>query len=176
MIKRLAVLGVLLLSSACATTQGPPPPAVARATPPTAEFRPSDFAWSTVAGGGRIQGQLSYRPGGKRYSCADSGVLLTPETPWTRRRMEILYTSAEHAALPAGEVRGRTPPGRSGDYSAFVKRATCDSTGRFSFEGLADGAWFVITVAKPATSGAGPDMAIMRRVVVRGGRAVAVSL
>ena len=167
----------VLLVSACAPTLGPPPPP----PPPGGEapspgvFRPDDFSWSAVPGSGRIEGRLAYRAGQTRYTCAGAGVVLTPETPWTRRRMTILYTSPDRAALPAEEVRARTPSAPSGDYSAFVKRTVCDANSRFSYSGLANGAWYVITVAKPL-AGAGPDIAIMKRVEVRGGRAVAVDL
>jgi hypothetical protein len=168
-----------LALAACATTDGPPSATPVRPSanaPATMEFKTSDFAWSAAPGKGRIDGQLSYKSNGKAYSCATTGVVLTPEIPWTRRRMEILYTSAETATLPVSDVRGRTPPGRSADYSAFVKRAACDAAGRFSFTGLPDGGWFVITVAKPVDPGAGQDMAIMRHVKVRDGRAVSVKL
>ena len=167
----------LLLVAACAPTLGPPPPPPPPgSTPPSpGVFRPEDFSWSAVPGPGRIEGRLAYRAGQTRYSCAGAGVVLTPETPWTRRRMTILYTSAERAALPADEVRARTPSAPSGDYSAFVKRTVCDQNSRFSFSGLASGAWYVITVAKPI-GGPGPDIAIMKRVEVRGGRVVAVDL
>ena len=78
--------------------------------------------------------------------------------------MTILYASPDRAALPASEVRARTPSAPSGDYSAFVKRTVCDANSRFSFSGLANGAWYVITVAKPVAPGTGPDVAVMRRV------------
>jgi len=90
--------------------------------------------------------------------------------------MMILYNSAEATALPAEEVRRRTPPERSQDYSSFVKRATCDQQGRFLFSGLADGAWYVITVARPVYAGSGKDMALMRRIEIRKGRTVNVRL
>ncbi|MGH6996638.1 MAG: hypothetical protein ACREEO_00525 [Phenylobacterium sp.] len=168
-------IGVAMFLSACATTSPPPAGVAGAARPASAEFKTSDFAWSTAAGAGRIDGQLRYKAGGQAYSCADAGVVLTPETPWTRRRMEILYKSPSSAALLASEVRGRTPPGRSSDYSAFVKHATCDASGRFTFTGLPEGNWFVITVAKPVAPGAGQEMAIMRRVTT-GARATSVKL
>lgn len=132
-------------------------------------FNKADFAWSTGAGKGEIEGQLAFKQGSVAYGCADAGVLLTPETPWVRRRMEILYTSADKAALPAAEVRARTPPERNQDYSGFVKRAACDTAGHFAFAALPDGAWYVITVARPV-AGTGAEMAIMRRVVVKGAK------
>jgi hypothetical protein len=134
------------------------------------QYSKADFAWSTAAGKGEIDGQLAFKQGSVAYSCAQSGVLLTPETAWVRRRMEILYTSADKATLPAAEVRARTPPERNQDYSSFVKRAACDAAGHFDFGALADGAWYVITVARPAAPGTGGEMAIMRRVVVKGGK------
>ena len=103
-----------------------------------------------------------------------AGVVLTPDTPWVQSRMMILYKSTESAALPADEVRRRTPPERSQDYSAFVKRAKCGPAGDFSFQGLPRGTWYVITVVRPV-GGTGGTMALMKRVTVRGGRAVPVT-
>src|SRR5258705_9209195 len=146
---RFAIACSFLMLSACATTQGPAPKGVAAPSQAAgaAAFRTSDFAWSTTAGRGQIDGQLTYKPKGVPYGCAAAGVILTPETPWVRSRMIVLYGSPEGAALPVEDVRRRTPPERSQDYSNFVKRATCDATGRFSFTGLPDATWFAITVA-----------------------------
>jgi hypothetical protein len=167
-----AITTFAILLSGCATTQGPSKPAASAAS---AAFRADDFGWSKAAGRGRISGRLTYAVQGQAYSCADVPVLLTPETPWVRRRMSILYNSDSSAALPAEEVRRRTPPERSQDYAGFVRRTVCDASNQFTFSNLPDGAWFVITVARPS-SGAGREMAIMRRVTVRGGEAVNLKL
>ena len=166
MIRRFSV-SALLLVSACATTEGPSS---------TAAFRTTDFSWSSASGRGRVDGQLVFRADGKAYSCTSSGVVLTPETPWTRQRMETLYKSSSHAIVPAAEARARTPASRSGDYSAFVKHADCNNAGLFSFGGLPNGAWYAITVAKPIAPASGPDMAIMRRIEIRDGGTVSVKL
>jgi hypothetical protein len=175
----LIAVAALVLLAGCATDQPPPPsrPAAAAARPTTPqgpEFKASDFAWATVAGKGRIDGQLTFKAGATTYSCAEAGVLLTPQTDWTRARMITLYQSATHAVLPAAEVRARTV--RSNDYSAYVRRATCDPIGRFTFTNLPDGGFFAITVAKSTPAGAGQDMAIMRYVKVSGGKVVEVKL
>lgn len=170
---RLVFSAALLVLAGCASTEGAPPPAAAtRAPPPAAQsaaFRLDDFAWSTTPGRGAITGHMNFRPNGAAYSCASAGVVLTPETPWVRARMMVLYRSAEAATLPAEEVRGRTPPERNQDYSNFVRRASCDAGGQFSFTGLPDGAWYAITVARPVQPATGREMALMRRVVVRNG-------
>jgi hypothetical protein len=176
--RRLIAVAAALALSACTTAgpPAPPPPPHGAGGPATAElFRTQDFSWSAVPGKGRILGHLSYHAGPVRYGCVGASVILTPETPWTRRRIGILYSSAAAAALPVDEVRARTAQAPNGDYSAFVRRTTCDANGAFDFEGLPNGAWFVILVAKPVGGGA-PDMAIMRRVEVRAGRPTMLEL
>jgi hypothetical protein len=164
MLRKIAFLVLAAAALAgCAPTLGPPPPP----PPGMAEFSADDFSWSAVPGPNSIVGRLASRP--TAYTCHGASVLLTPETPWSRRRMIALYGSDERSALPADEVRARTPSAPAGDYSAFIRRATCEGD-RFSFAGLPDGAWYVITLAKPRTAGAGPNLALMRRVFTRGGR------
>jgi hypothetical protein len=170
----IVLTAILFVVSACAPTLGPPPPSPHTAAPSATVFRPGDFSWSAVPGRNRVEGRLTYQHGELAYTCRGAAVLLTPETPWTRRRMTILYNSPTAAALPTAEVRARTPSAPSEDYSAFVRRTTCQDD-RFSFTGLPDGSWFVITVAKP-TGRAGESVAIMRRIETRRGRTVNVQL
>ncbi|HSV02819.1 MAG TPA: hypothetical protein VLI41_06395 [Phenylobacterium sp.] len=177
-VRPFAALLLAATAAACAPTLGPPPPGY---PPPAAPgmgepaFRAHDFAWSQQPGPNAIVGRLAYQRGATRYTCAGAIVILTPETTWSRRRMEVLYLSSERAALPADEVRARTAEAPPGDSSPYIKRATCDSTDRFSFAHLPDGAWYVITIGRPL-KGAGPSLALMRRVVTRGGRTVTIGL
>ena len=171
---RLAVLVPLLALGACQTeTLGPTnSPAPAARTAPLyqpgsgEDFREADFAWSRGTGAGGITGLLTFHDGGTRYSCRGRDVILTPETPWVRRRMYILYGSLDAAAVPVDIVRARTPAASSGDYASYARKTTCDMSNRFSFQGLPDGVWYVITLARP-DDGTG-TVAIMRRVEVRG--------
>lgn len=181
---RLPILGALataLLVSACAPSLGPPPPGGGSrpSTPPpmrgSPNFSAQDFAWSQRPGSNVIAGRVAYRQGPARYTCAGAAVVLTPETAWSSRRMAALYGSTERAALPADEVRARTPSAPAGDAGPFVKRTTCDDADQFAFGGLPDGAWYAITVVRPA-AGSGATVALMKRVVVRGGRTVPVTL
>jgi len=80
--------------------------------------------------------------------------------------MIILYGSYVRAAQPLEIVRARTPGAPSGDYASYVRKTTCDEANHFSFKGLPDGAWFVITLARPA--GGGDPVAVMRRVETHG--------
>lgn len=171
----LGALGAALLTAACAPSLGPPPPS---APPPAANahFSAQAFAWSQGPGRNIIAGRVAYRLGGVRYSCAGANVVLTPETAWSRRRMAVLYGSTERAALPTDEVRARTASAPAGDAAPFVKRTTCDDADQFAFGDLPDGAWYAITVAKPVGDPKGESVALMRRVVVRGGRTFTVGL
>ncbi|MBV8592885.1 MAG: hypothetical protein JOZ27_01150 [Caulobacteraceae bacterium] len=135
---------------------------------PPATFDAREFAWSLRPGGGAIFGAFGFRVSGQRYSCEGSDVILTPETPWSRRRMMILYGSASGAAAPVSIVKARTAGAPSGDFARFVRKTTCDEAGHFAFQGLPDGAWYVITVGKPV-DGQGEAFAVTRRVETRGG-------
>lgn len=173
--KRLALLALAATTLAACAEQplsplGPPPGPPPLYTPGSGSvFRAHDFAWSAQPGDGSILGTLAYRAGGLRYSCQGGDVILTPETAWTRRRMVILYGSPAAAAVPLEIVRARTPSAPSGDYARYAKKTTCDGANHFSFGGLPDGGWFVITLARPV-DGPGEPIAVMRRVETRGGQ------
>jgi hypothetical protein len=162
--KRIVSVIVAAASLAACETAPVGPPAVYA---PPAGFRESDFAWSTTPGAGRILGALAYRGEGRRYTCKGEGVILAPETPWSRARMRALYLSTTSAALPVDEVRARTPPEHGAEYARYARQTTCDADNRFTFHDLPNGAWYVITVATPVSGG--QRMAVMRRVVTDGG-------
>jgi hypothetical protein len=169
-----ALVGATL--SACAPMYGPPPPGRVERMPPAPDgaFRAGDFAWSQAAGRNTLAGALAHA-GTARYSCAGATVVLTPETPWSTRRMQVLYKSDQRASLPADDVRSRQNQAPPGDSNPYVKRALCDAADRFTFSNLPDGAWYVVTIAKPVGV-AGPSLAVMRRVTTRGGRVTAFEL
>jgi hypothetical protein len=172
MYKRLAPLFLVFGLAACETMPPPPPPPPPQAGPSPYVFRSADFAWSAIPGAGRINGRLVFRQGATLFTC--TSVALIPETPFSARRMMTLYGSTTAAAAPASLVQGRTTPAPAG-FNDFVKITNCDTQNRFSFSALPDGAWFVITAARPA-NGSGPQFALMRRVITRAGRPVSVDL
>lgn len=174
-VRILAAIALVGLVSACAPTLGPPPPPRFSPPPNPEAFSTNDFAWSQPPGKGVLTGRVTYVQGATRYSCAGASVILTPETPWSRRRMQVLYKSDLRSALPTDEVRARAPQAPAGDADPYIRRAVCDAADHFSFTGLADGAWYVITIAKPA-GGSGASVALMRRVVTKGPRVVNADL
>jgi hypothetical protein len=158
------VLGAGLLLAGCQTGPGapwgplPPPP------PPPPH---NEFEWSAANGANTIEGEAVWRRSGHTFSCAGQSVGLTPETPYTRKRMVELYGSDEAAIRSVADVRARSAAApQSRDYRAYVRSTECDSRGRFEFRGLPDGGWFVIV---RGNSPAGASEVALRRTHVAGG-------
>jgi hypothetical protein len=165
------VLATLALAACAEQPLSPLAPVPAYAPPPPPPppqsydgYRDSDFAWSTAVGTGKVVGVLAYKGDEPHYGCQT--VVLAPETPWSRERMRALYLSTTSADVPSQDVKARTPPEHAAQYGRFVRQAPCDANGRFSFSGLPNGAWYVITVAAPA--GNGVRIAVMRRIETHG--------
>lgn len=169
MSRRLAAAASLALAltalGACAPTVGPVLPA-----PAPAAFAESDFAWSQTPGRNSIQGQIAYAQDGKAFACV-ANVGLTPDTPYTRARFRTLYGSTDRAAVPAAVVRARTVADAAVNYSSYVRDTPCRN-GRFQFDDLPDGAWFVIAPVKAD----GDPIVLMRHIQTRGGRVVSLTL
>nr|WP_314529641.1 hypothetical protein [uncultured Brevundimonas sp.] len=162
-----AIAGLTLTAlAACAPTVGGGLPG--RAAP--GAFIESDFAWSQVPGRNAIQGQIAFAQDGKTFACVGN-IGLTPDTPYTRARFRTLYGSTERAAIPAAVVRARTVADANANYSSYVRSEQCRD-GRFQFDGLPDGGWFVIAPVKAD----GDPIVLMRHVQTRGGRVVSLTL
>ncbi|WP_309628318.1 hypothetical protein [Brevundimonas sp.] len=151
---------------ACAPAPGP-----SGYTPaPPAAFSAADFGWSVRTGTAGIEGRVAYGRDGQSFACTGS-VALTPDTPYTRARFQTLYGSTDQAAIPEAVVRARTVADPNADYRSYVRSTTCQG-GRFRFDGLPDGGWFLIT---PVSAG-GDRIVLMRHVVTRAGTTANVTL
>lgn len=160
----LVSLAVVAALAACAPAPGP-----GMISGP-APFVSSDFAWSTRNGSAAIEGRVAYRMDGQAFACTGS-VALTPDTPYTRQRFQTLYGSTDSAAVPEAVVRARTVADPNADYRSYVRSATCRE-GRFRFDGLPDGGWFLIA---PVSAG-GDRTVLMRYVRTRQGATANVTL
>ena len=160
----LAALASATLLAACASV-----PAAGPAGAP-APFVASDFAWSARTGSAAIDGRIAYRTNGQAFTCTGS-VGLTPDTPYTRQRFQTLYGSTDSAAVPEAVVRARTVADPNADYRSYVRSTTCQN-GRFRFEDLPDGGWFIIA---PVSAG-GDRTVLMRYVRTRQGATATLTL
>ncbi len=159
----LLVLALAATAGGCATSvrQAPPPPPPP--PPPASAFDAAAFEWSRAPGVAVIRGTVGYRGALGGYTCKGSVVALTPDTPYSRRRILRLYGSADRAAVPVSVVRSRQSSQPSDAFSKFARPARCDGSSSFGFDKLPAGAWFVIVAVRPA-SGEGESVALLRRV------------
>ncbi len=160
-----------LLAAAAALVACAPIPAPGGYAPaPSAAFNAADFGWSARTGTAGIDGRVAFGRDGQSFACTGS-VALTPDTPYTRARFQTLYGSTDQAAIPEAVVRARTVADPNADYRSYVRSTTCQN-GRFRFDGLPDGGWFLIT---PVSAG-GDRIVLMRHVVTRAGTTANVTL
>jgi hypothetical protein len=172
--KRLIPLLTLAALAGCATTTPKPAPTTPRASSDV--YRPSDYAWSTAPGTNVILGSVAYQTkAGGTWTCAGSSAALTPATPMSAKRINRLYGSTEHAVATLDEVRSRSAGDEAPPYVDYVRNTRCDAGGKFAFQGLPDGDWFLVARAQPAKGGE-PNVVILQYVEVRGGRTVTLAL
>jgi hypothetical protein len=177
-----AALASLAAVAACGTVSGPigvpgprqPPPPP---PPSSTEFFARDFAWSAGTGANTLNGAVAYRTKAKgAFTCAGGSVGLTPATPLSERRIVKLYGNTDRAIATVEEVRQRgagDPPPAYGDY---VRTVQCDAKGKFSFNGLPDGTWFLVVRARPLKGTVAQGVVMMRRVDAVGGGVQTITL
>lgn len=155
------------------TTYGPAygPPAQPL-PPPDVPFSAEAFSWSQVPGGASVSGSVGFQGVAGAYSCAGTTAALIPDTPYSRGRIARLYGVMDRAAVPIGEVRARQEGRAREAYAAFARTARCDAQGRFTFDRLPAGGWFLVVQARPlGAERDGEAMALLRRVRTRPGQA-----
>lgn len=167
--RALLIMAASATAAACASTLPPPPPAPD--APSTAGFNSEQFAWSSRPGVASIGGEI----GMAGYSCAGGKVVLTPDAPFSRRRIKNLYGAIDRAAVPVSVVRGRQVAKAGGDYSSFVRTTDCGADNHFTFSGLPAGGWFIIVAVAP-TAEHGEPLALLRRVEIKKNEARTVTL
>ena len=151
--------------------------------PMSEDFSANDIAWSTVKGSNTLNGSGFTRTNnGQTVNCAGFIVNLIPFSRYSAERMLRIYNSTEagndkpimiyNTATIAGVVDNRAPA-YPAQYLATVRQTQCDAAGRFTFNNLPDGAYFVavnvewLTYQGNMVSRQGGS--IMNRVVLNGG-------
>lgn len=80
--------------------------------------------------------------GGGIQTCAGEVVTLFPFTKYAEERMSYLYANTERGYYNFHRSFIFNP--NEAAYAVFVKREYCDVDGRFTFEKVADGTFFVV--------------------------------
>lgn len=170
-----AVVGWLLLVG-CYVPPAQEPETVRLQTP----FQPDTVAWAREEGANRIEGTALLRTrGGEARTCAALDVGLIPWSRHAGERMAHLYGSLKGGFLPVGGGLRWAKDDQA--FYETVRRAKCDAEGRFEFEALPDGDWFVeavVTWEVPRAGFVGGPQGgtLMQRVKVQGGQTEKVVL
>lgn len=117
-----------------------------RVVPMVNVFDASEVAYVHERGTNTIEGNAFMRQrGGGVVTCAGEGVLLIPAGEYARERMRIIFGTDERSAY-TGRFGGQVPDDAgSVEYSDHLRSTQCDSEGRFEFDGVAAGSYFVWT-------------------------------
>ena len=152
----LFVLPLLALTLAgCQTTAEPAVPFDAKAA-----------AFIHVQGKGRIDGHAFYRAEtGRVIFAAGENIWLVPRTAYTDRRFQQLYGDKKYAQakwLPSAEV--------DPEYAKHTRSTKAESNGRFTFDHVGPGEYYIATVVTWRPEGAmlTSGGAIYERVVLTG--------
>lgn len=166
-----------LAAAGCATVEPAPRPLVT-------SFDPTELAWAKERGANRIEGDALLRTrGGDVKTCAGLDVRLLPLSNYTSEWVQRTYGRQDSGFR--SQVRTLDPPlGMDRRIQDFIAETRCNAQGRFSFDGLADGPYYVIarvTWEAPAVTGgsaylAGQGGELVQRVDVAGSETKTVVL
>jgi hypothetical protein len=157
----------IVLTAGCAT---PAPPAQM-----TSPFNASDVAWSRGPGTATVEGRAAIPAGGSAsHTCASGEAQLLPAGTYAAEMMRIVFGSDVRGYAPLASSP-RYPANIAADFKSTVRRIGCDAEGRFRFDAVPAGRWYVFSNVVWRTAGgeAAPQGgALMQRIdVAEGARA-----
>jgi hypothetical protein len=159
------ILGAILAVAGCAQLGLP---GSALSTP----IAPSEVEWARKTGANTVVGNATTKSGTTTRTCAGQSANLIPDTAYARARMTAIFGNDSRGTRAAslGPVKfERDDP----LYVSSLRTTRCDASGSFAFPRVPDGIWYATTSVK---WGEGEGGSMMRRVEVRGGRLVKVTL
>jgi hypothetical protein len=162
-LRRVCVAIAVVLTSSCAA---PLPPAQM-----TLPFNASDVSWSRAAGTGTVEGRAAISTAGNvPETCAGGEAQLLPAGAYAAEMMRIVFGSDVRGFAPLSSAR--YPTNVAADFSSTVRRIGCDPEGRFRFDGVPAGRWYVFSnvIFRGAGGEAAPQGgALMQRIDVAAG-------
>jgi hypothetical protein len=147
----------------------------ARAQP---AFNAADVAWSRAAGTATVEGRAEVPdPGGRPQGCAGGEAQLFPADPYATSMMRFIFGNDARGYAPLASAR--YPSQVAADFKDTVRRIGCDAEGRFRFDAVPAGRWYVFTnvVFRSARGDAEPmGGSLMQRIDVAEGARTSVLL
>lgn len=131
-------------------------------------FDASESAFIHKQGAGSITAQAFLRRNdGVVVYAAGSEARLIPKTRYSQERIDALYRGTKYNAYVPSPP---SPPG----FEAAMRTTKADGEGRFTFTGVADGDYYIVTSVKWFAGDVAQGGALMEPVSVKGGNAVNV--
>jgi len=167
------ILTTSLLIAGCTTVE----------VPINSSFSSKDVSWFNSQGTNTIAGSAFLRTkGGDIKTCAGYDVTLLPYSDYASERMAYIYGNANEGYRTLGLQRKFEFSNESPEYSKHSKTTKCDAQGKFEFNNLPDGDYYVTTgVSWQAGVGAGAELfpegaMLMKRLTVTGRNTKKVTL
>jgi hypothetical protein len=163
----------LALTAGCST---PAPPA----SPPqmSSPFNAGDVAWGAGPGTATVEGRAAISAaGGAPHTCAGGEAQLFPAGTYSAEMMRIVFGNDVRGFAPL--TSARYPANVAADFRKTVRRIGCDPEGRFRFDAVPAGRWYVFSNVVFRGAGEDPEPqggALMQRIDVAEGARVNVLL
>lgn len=164
MLKTVAAIAVLALAG-CATTQP-------QQVKISALFDEVAAAEAMKPGTNTVNGNAFLRQrGGGVVTCAGADVALFPATAYAIERMRHLYDGTFDGVRSVSQHREKLQfDPDPATYKSLARQAKCDAQGKFTFDRVSDGEWFVATAVVWSTGQYNTEGGtLMHRFTVRGG-------
>jgi hypothetical protein len=165
----------VVLTSGCAA----PAPTAQKTLPQmTVPFNAGDVAWSRAPGTATVEGRAVLPAGGNAtQTCAGGEAQLFPAGAYAAEMMRIVFGSEVRGYAPLAS--SRYPANIAPDFGGTVRRIGCDIEGRFRFDGVPAGRWYVFSNVIYRPAGGESERqggALMQRVEVAEGARASVLL
>ncbi len=159
-----AVLLALVLSFALAGCASYGPPVVISST-----FDPEAAAFIHQNGTAAISGQAFVRrDNGRFFKAAGTDVYLIPRTDYADERMAALYGEKKY------RLRETQIPEADPVYETYMRTTIAGLDGKFTFEHVADGEYYVVAMIVLPNKVMPFDFPIMERVTIENGKNVRI--
>ena len=167
------VIGVALVGKFALEGWSAEPPRVAVES----AFDVAEAAYIHETGEGTVEGRVFVELwSGEEVPCTESPVLLVPQTTLSRERMAYLYGGTDEPGRRRHARNGAKLEAPDPQYWDYMRESSCDDQGRFRFEGVADGGYYVIgSIAWKDVNG-WVAVSLMQPVLVEGGERIQVIL
>jgi hypothetical protein len=110
----------------------------------TTRFDAGEVAWSRERGTATVEGSASITPPGlPRQTCAGGEAQLVPASAHAAEMMRIVFGNDVRGFAPLASAR--YPTNMAPDFGKTVRRIGCDAEGRFRFDNVPAGRWYVFS-------------------------------